>query len=187
DKDKKNVFESYLPKKCFDIQRPVGVINCRNVNMVNDNDFLTNLQKPGESKYLILPSSAAGPDISYSLFHCGVKTTWTSNSATSMFVKNVDCKKNLDSLTPDLWYKKWLPSKKKCEEILMKNKDSFVLISFNLPSASSTHLEAVKVINSESSSNKFILVELESEFAKLFFGETFINRYREYVKAALNK
>ncbi|KAJ3199243.1 hypothetical protein HK099_003250, partial [Clydaea vesicula] len=46
DKDKKNVFESYLPKKCFDIQRPVGVINCRNVNMVNDNDFLTNLQKP---------------------------------------------------------------------------------------------------------------------------------------------
>ncbi|KAJ3379887.1 hypothetical protein HDU92_006322, partial [Lobulomyces angularis] len=112
-------------KKCFDIQRPVGVINCRNAKMDNENEFFTNLQKPGESKYLTLPSSG-GPNISYSYFQCGVKKTSTVDSTISERM-NEEWEKNLDSLNPKACYEHWPPSKRTCEEILKEINDEFVL------------------------------------------------------------
>ncbi|KAJ3376456.1 hypothetical protein HDU92_000329, partial [Lobulomyces angularis] len=95
DMEKKYIFESYLPKKCFSIQPPIGVVNCRNAT---DNHFFTSLQKPGDSKYLILSSTAAGPDISYFLFHCNVNSTWKFNY---MSVEESDERENiLNSRTP---------------------------------------------------------------------------------------
>ncbi|KAJ3202159.1 hypothetical protein HK099_001975, partial [Clydaea vesicula] len=109
-------------KKCFDIQRPVGVINCRNAKMDNENEFFTNLQKPGESKYLTLPSSG-GPDISYSYFQCDVKNTSAAESTIKKFMKSKECEKNLDSLNPNACYENWPPSKRNCEEILKEIND----------------------------------------------------------------
>ncbi|KAJ3376338.1 hypothetical protein HDU92_000538 [Lobulomyces angularis] len=52
DMEKKNIIKRYLPKKCFSIQPPIGVVNCRNAKTASDNHFFTSLQKPGESNYL---------------------------------------------------------------------------------------------------------------------------------------
>ncbi len=174
-------FAKYLPSDARSIAKPIGVIDCRNAKNDDFNYFFQNLENH-QFPLLILPSTNAAPDISYSRFNCYIKTTWTSNSKTSIFVNSGECNKNISTMNPKNWYKS-SSLEGQCQKIL-DNSGSFrfIHIRFELPFTA----PGQKFISCKSDSDETIIcVDLSQPFAKEFFGEAFVEKYKEYISSVV--
>ena len=175
--------QSYLPQWAIDlnIQKPLGVIDCRSkesdVNMFVQQ--LLNANFP----WLIFPSVNAGPDLRYSIFCCYVKTTSTPNSHSTVYVDVHECKKNIGTMNPRHWYKSQLSVQEVCLPEIQNKK--FIHVRFELPDTAPSMKDDFR---SGTKDNDYIIcVNLGSPFAKDFFGDPFVQKYREFVSQLLNK
>ncbi|KAI8831054.1 hypothetical protein BJ741DRAFT_327694 [Chytriomyces cf. hyalinus JEL632] len=166
----------------LEIPRPVGFMDCR-FKSGDVNIFLRQLQEP-DFPWVICPPSNAGPDLRYSVFSCHVKTTSTPRSKSSMFVTATQCKKNIATMDPDNWYKYQDDVRKKCLLAVKKNKSRFVHMRFELPDSAPSLKEGFK--SGAVRDDYVICVNLESEFAKLFFGTRFVAAYKEFVREVIS-
>lgn len=170
--------KQYLPAFTSSTLAPLGVIDCRNAKDKILNYFLNSLEVPTFPS-LILPQTKAAPDISYSVFKCYVKTTWSPNSKSSMYVDSESCKANIETMNPKNWYKSSPNFFDKCQSILTETQPSFVHMRFELPfTAPTSPFESTK---SDTDDNT-ICIDLSKAFAREFFGKTFFDKYVEFVE-----
>lgn len=170
-------FAKYLPELSIPISAPRGVINSRNAKESDYNYFFHNLENSA-FPFLILPSTNAGPDISYSIFKCYVKTSWSCNSKTSAFVGSDECKKNVQTMNPANWYQASTKLYENCQNILKQSQRKFIHMRFELPFTSPGSLFDSFISDTDDTT---ICVDLSKPFAKEFFGSTFIDEYTKFV------
>jgi len=165
----------------LNIEKPIGILDCR-TGSFTQNQFLLQLKDPS-FPWLVLPSTGAGPDLRYSIFCCNVKTTSTANSASSMFVPLDKCRENFEKVNFAHWY----GSEKSLNKMCISSAKSllFVHLLFELPDSAPTikdEPESGLLANGD----YFIRINLHSEFAKHFFGETFVQNYMKFVSLSVN-
>jgi hypothetical protein len=188
--------EQFLPMwaKKLSIPTPKGILDCRPKES-GANSFVQQLLNP-EFNYVLLPSVFAKPDLRYSIFCCYVKTTSTANSKSSMYVSPQESRKNIDTMDPNNWYQSDSDSPqnaqiaRECAEVISqkrRNGDKFIHIRFELPYPASSMRPGFKDTPiDDNDSDCTICVDLDSEFARLFFGESFIKKYKEFVERLQN-
>ncbi len=174
-------FEQYLPKFTAQISTPCGIINCRNAKNTDYNYFFHNLED-STFPFLILPSTNAAPDISFSIFKCYVKTTWSANSKTSIYVASGDCKKNVQTMNPANWYK-GSSLGEQCQKILKESQPKFIHLRFELPFTAPSSL--FNTSKSDNDDTTTICVDLSKPFAKEFFGANFVDEYKKFITSVV--
>ncbi|KAJ2989199.1 hypothetical protein HDV02_005127, partial [Globomyces sp. JEL0801] len=174
-------FDAYLPSYAKFIPKPIGIIDCRNAKNNDFNYFFQNLQNH-QFPFLILPSTNAAPDISYSKMNCYIKTTWKSKSNTSIYVPADECKKNISTMNPKNWYKS-SSLQQQCQTILNNSGNArFIHMRFELPfTAPSQNFNSSK----SDSGDTIICVDLNQPIAKDFFGEKFVNQYKAFISSVV--
>ena len=174
-------FEQFLPQWIRNrrIERPRGVLDGRNGTGA-DVLFIQQLRN-SEFPWVVLPATKAGPDIRYSFFSCYVKTSWTKNSATTMFVSPEECYKNIQSMNPSGWYSSEQLINSEVKESLP---DRLFHMRFELPyTAPSLRKNG---FNSSLEGNFPILcVDLNSELCEPFFGKRFVQKYLDFFRQSL--
>jgi hypothetical protein len=178
--------QSYLPQWARDmnIHKPLGVIDCRSKESKesNVNMFVQQLRNDNYP-WVIFPSVNAGPDLRYSIFCCYVKTTSTPNSLSTIYVDVDECKKNIGTMNPRHWYKSQLSVQKECLPEIQNKR--FIHMRFELPDTAPSMKDTFSCGTKDN--DYIICVNLDSPFAKDFFGDSFIKKYREFVTQILNK
>ncbi|KAI8891956.1 hypothetical protein BC833DRAFT_612966, partial [Globomyces pollinis-pini] len=174
-------FDAYLPSYAQFIPKPIGIIDCRNAKNNDFNYFFQNLQNH-QCPLLILPLTNAGPDILYSKMSCYIKTKWTSNSNTSIFVDADECNRNVLTMNPKNWYKS-SSLQQQCQTILNNSGNArFIHMRFELPfTAPSQNFNSSK----SDSGDTIICVDLNQPIAKDFFGEKFVNQYKAFISSVV--
>ena len=178
--------QQFLPEwaRNMNIPKPRGIIDCRQKEKKSNlNLFVHQLRNPSY-EWAILPPVNAGPDLRYSIFCCYVKTTSTSNSKSSMYVSAEECKKNIEMMNPRNWYGSQLPVQSECLKEL-ENGQKFVHLRFELPDTAPSMKDTF--ISGTKDDDFVICVNLESEFAKLFFGDYFVREYKQLVTTTISK
>jgi len=175
--------QSYLPKwaRHLNIHKPLGVIDCRSKES-NVNMFVQQLRNDN-FPWVIFPSVNAGPDLRYSIFCCYVKTTSTPNSQSTIYVDVDECKKNIGTMNPRHWYKSQLSVQKECLPEIQNKR--FIHMRFELPDTAPSMKDTFSCGTKDN--DYIICVNLDSPFAKDFFGDSFVKKYREFVSQLLNK
>lgn len=167
----------FIPQELIDYKKPAGILDCRHDKNSESNYFLENL-KSYECDSLILPSTYAGPDITYKNINCYLKTRWVSNSASSIFVPTTEANKNLFTADPDNWYKKNATPYAECQKLLQAKKPyDFVHMIFELP------FTAPSLVGR--SNPRTLFIDCRSEFSVLFFGEKFVDLWKKYSEYAV--
>lgn len=157
------------------VPKPDSLLDCRRADP-EGKAFLGQLID-GNAPYLLLPHTNAGPDLRYSLFSCCVKTTWTANSRSSMFVSVDDCNGNFKTMKPKNWYSSQESIKEKCGKLIKGRR--FIHILFELPdSAPSLRKRVLSLTKREDS---IVVVNLNSAFALHFFGKDFVKKYKAFI------
>jgi hypothetical protein len=158
------------------IEKPRGVLDCRWEDFLNVDAFIAQLDDE-HFPWIVLPSTKAGPDIRYSVFSCYIKTKWTTNSNSSMYVRVEDCEKNMSTMDKKNWYKS---DGTKYPIVKEKVKDKeFLHMRFELP------YTAPSLRNDFKDTKNVICMDLNSKLAKPFFGDYFIERYKSFVEESL--
>jgi hypothetical protein len=173
--------QQYLPqwlKDDYAIHKPRGVLDGR-VGTDSYSIFIQQLRNQ-YFPWLVLPPTNAGPDIRYSFFSCYVKTTWTENSKTSMFVSPQDCRKNIESMNHTCWYSS---QQNLNEEVKHSFPDQLIHMRFELPYTAPIYEND---FHSSSQGNyPIICIDLNSDLAVPFFGAKFVEKYVKFVKEVL--
>jgi hypothetical protein len=179
----KSKLQSYLPQWARDlyINKPLGVIGFRS-NESNGNMFVQQLRNDNYP-WVIFPSANAVPDLRYSIFCCYVKTTSKPNSQSTIYVDADECKKNIGSMNPRHWYKSQLSVQKECLPEIQNKR--FIHLRFELPDTAPSMKDTFSCGTKDN--DYIICVNLDSPFAKDFFGDSFVKKYREFVTQLLNK
>jgi hypothetical protein len=133
--------------------------------------------------WVIFPSVNAGPDLRYSVFCCYIKTTSTANSQSTIYVDAHECKKNVDTMNPANWYSSQKSVQKECLTEI-KSGLKFIHIRFELPDTAPSMDNAF--LSGQKDNDYIICVNLMSKFAEYFFGDSFVEKYREFVSRLLN-
>lgn len=182
---KDSSIQQYLPqwlKKDYDIPKPCGVLDGRG----GTDSHILFIQQLGNQSFpwIVLPPTNAGPDIRYSFFSCYVKTTWTKNSATTMFVLPDECRKNIGSMNPTSWYSSHQTRNREVQETLP---DHLIHMRFELPYTAPLFENGEEGgFNSYfEGNNPKLCIDLKSDLAVPFFGAKFVEKYQEFVKNAL--
>jgi hypothetical protein len=173
----------YLPSwaVAMNIEKPLGVIDSRFKGKESaPNNFIQQILNPS-FPWILFPSANAGPDLRYSIFCCYIKTTSTANSQSTMFVSPNECKKNIETMDPKNWYRSQKNVQKECE---IEGK-RFVHMRFELPDTAPSMKDTFS--NGQTENDFIICVNLESDFAHHFFGQSFVSKYRNFVSRSLNK
>ena len=181
---REDAFKTLLPKWVIDldIPKPRGIIDARQKTRNSENQFILQLRDQ-VYPYVLLPPSNAGPDIRYSVFSFSIKTTWTPNSKSTMYVAKTDCEKNISTMNPNNWYAPE-PEKRKLCQYELENLN-FLHLRFELPD---TAPSLYRTFESDfSKPNSVICVNLKSPFALAFFGESFIQKYNEFISNRLQE
>jgi hypothetical protein len=175
--------QSYLPQWARDlnIHMPLGVIDCRSKE--SDVNMFVQQLRNDNYPWVIFPSVNAGPDLRYSIFCCYVKTTSTPNSQSTIYVDVDECKKNIGTMNPRHWYKSQLSVQKECLPEIQNKR--FIHLRFELPDTAPSMKDTFSCGTKDN--DYIICVNLDSPFAKDFFGDSFVKKYREFVTQLLNK
>jgi hypothetical protein len=173
----------YLPEwvRSLDIPKPRGVLDSRSKGS-NLNLFLQQLTNP-LFPWVLFPSTNAGPDLRYSVFSCCVKTTWTLSSKSSMYVSVDESKHNIETMSPENWYKSQDSMFGLCQE--QTNNMRFVHLRFELPDTAPSLKDTF--ISRDEDKDSVICVNLDSDFALKFFGDEFVKRYKKFRADVMNK
>jgi hypothetical protein len=160
--------QTFLPEwtRSMDIPKPLGVLDSRSKG-ANLNLFMQQLVNP------VFPW---GPDLRYSVFSCCVKTTWVSNFKSSMNLSVEESKYNLETMNHANWYKSQDSIFDSCKE--QTNKNRFVHLQFELPDTAPS-LKG-DFVSRDGENDSVICVNLDSEFAVKFFGDEFVQRYKQF-------
>jgi|GEM_PF-4575551 len=182
---KDSSIQQYLPqwlKKDYDIPKPCGVLDGRG----GTDSHILFIQQLGNQSFpwIVLPPTNSGPDIRYSFFSCYVKTTWTKNSATTMFVLPDECRKNIGSMNPTSWYSSHQTRNREVQETLP---DHLIHMRFELPYTAPLFANGEEggFNSSFEGNNPKLCIDLKSDLAVPFFGAKFVDKYQEFVKNVL--
>ncbi|KAJ3267564.1 hypothetical protein HDU76_011730 [Blyttiomyces sp. JEL0837] len=175
---KKPELKKFLPEWVTDLEipKPRGVLDCRGRQSA-DNRFLQQLRDP-QFPWILLPPVNAGPDLRFSVFSCYVKTTSTASSQSTMYVAAKECNANMETMNRNNWYKSQPSVKSDC--LAEAKKQRFVQMRFELPDTAPS--KKPKLETYADGEDYVIYVNLQSDFAKVFFKEKFVNAYNEFVK-----
>ncbi|KAJ3226072.1 hypothetical protein HDU78_010457 [Chytriomyces hyalinus] len=177
--------KAFLPKwvRALDIAKPVGLLDCRSKRGVS-NIFLEQLSDD-TFPWVTCPPVNAGPDLRYNVFSCHVKTTSTPRSKSTMYVPVGDCLKNIATMNPVNWYSSQTSAYRSCLAEVKKPGRRFVFLRFELPD---TAPKLKKKFRSGAVGNDHVIcVNLESEFAKKFFGINFVTAYNKFVQREIRE
>ncbi|KAK5668104.1 hypothetical protein QVD99_005144 [Batrachochytrium dendrobatidis] len=171
----------YLPRWAIDlnIKKPTGMVDCR-TNESNVNRFLQQLDE-ADFPHIVFPPANAGPDLRYSVFSCNIKTTSTRSSDSAMYVGVNECRKNIETMDPKNWYKSQIPVQDQCRVKI--NGLRFIHMRFELPYTAPSMKSGFK--SGEDGDNYIICVDLDSDFATHFFGDSFVDQYKQFIKSQL--
>jgi hypothetical protein len=169
--------QTYLPQwaRNLNIHKPLGVIDCRSKEL-NVNMFVQQLRN-ANYPWVIFPSVNAGPDLRYSIFCCYIKTTSTPNSQSTIYVDVDECKKNIETMNPRHWYKSHLSVQKECLPEIQNKR--FIHLRFEFPDTAPSMKEHFRCGTKDD--DDIICVNLDSPFAKDFFGDSFVKKYRDFL------
>ncbi|KAK5673132.1 hypothetical protein QVD99_000590 [Batrachochytrium dendrobatidis] len=172
----------YLPQWAINlnITKPIGVIDCRS-NKSDVNMFVQQLRRTN-FPWIVFPPANAGPDLRYSVFSCNIKTTSTRSSDSAMYVGVDECRKNIETMDPKNWYKSQIPVQDQFKNDIIKSK--FIHMRFELPYTAPSMKSGFK--SGEDGDNYIICVDLDSDFATNFFGSSFVNKYKRFIKSQLS-
>lgn len=174
--------KEYLPEwaKIMHIPKPTGVIDCRLKEPKRINFFMQQLRNP-QFPWILFPSKYAGPDLRYSIFSCYVKTTSTPNSKSSMFVSAEECRKNLDTMNPYTWYNSQSSLQKRWKKEIDNLR--FIHMRFELPYTAPSMKESFR--SGPIGNGHIFCIDLDTDIAKDFFGETFVGKYKNYISGLM--
>ncbi|KAJ3411661.1 hypothetical protein HDV05_001870 [Chytridiales sp. JEL 0842] len=169
---------NFLPgwAKIIEIPKPRGVLDCR-VESSDINYFLQQLRNPA-FPWILLPPVNAGPDLRYSVFSCYIKTTYTANSSSTMFVSAGECRKNVATMDPSKWYQNEPQVQGHISDEVPKQR--FIHMRFELPDTAPS-MKAEFQSGPSGVKDYQICVSLDSEFARNFFGEYFVDQYKTFI------
>jgi hypothetical protein len=165
----------WIEEKLWLIPLPKGVIDCRckDKQKITIDSFEPQLQNP-DFPWIILSDDDAGLYIRYSFFSFSIKTTWTFDSKnTSIHVSEEEADKISRFTNPSQLYQS-TPS--------LPNQDAerrFLHFRIELPYPAPS--EKAQFVSNEN----VICVDLESPFAKAFFGNEFIEQYEKFISTKL--
>jgi hypothetical protein len=160
----------------LDIKTPKGVLDCRLKNNCSKNMFIEQICLP-EFPWIVLPGIKAGPDIRYSVFCCYIKTTFTPNSKSSMYVgTEEESRKNEKTMDKTNWYQSQASLSAKCQEVVKHRR--FVHMRFELPWTATSLKKGFQ--DNISGSDTVIFVDLDSKIAGPIFGEKFIVECKDF-------
>jgi hypothetical protein len=180
---KEEKLKNHLPDwvNSLDIPEPIGVLDCRNKEprLKKFVEQLQNLDFP----YIVLPSVFSGPDLRYSIFSANIKSTWTLKSKTTIYVAPKEGRKNNLMMNPKNWYISQPDIHSQCQDAISSLNSRFLHLQFELPDTAAILKE--DFVSGARGKDHVICVNLESDFARDFFGENFITQYKDYVKNLL--
>ena len=160
--------QKHLPEwtRTLNIQKPKGVIDGRKKENSPHDTFISQLNDENYN-YVLLPSHFAGPDIRYSIFNFFIKTTWSQQKLPFKQIKS-----NRENIEPKNWYK----SMKNYHDQAQKSVQgkNFVNIVIEFP-FSQIILEDEKLENT-------LYIDLNNEMANDFFGNEFVEKYKNYIE-----
>ena len=175
--------KQYLPQwlEDYTIPKPRGVLDGRG-GTDSHIIFIQQLRNPS-FPWIVLPHTNAGPDIRYSVFSCCVKTTWTKNSETTMFVSPEECRKNIKSTDPTCWYS----SQRNINREVQDSLSYLVHIRFELPYTAPLFANGKEGVSDSSLEGNYskLFIDLNSDLAVPFFGAKFVEKYLKFVKEVL--
>ena len=146
--------------------------DCRVIDVSNGKMFIEKLTEDN-CLWILLPNTKAGPDIRYNVFCCYIKTPYTASSNSSMNVDTSACKDEIYTMDPKNWYR----SDPSIYPIAQKGIEGkrFLHVRFELPRmAPSLKTDLIK-------SDDILCVDLDSDLAKVFFRQDFIDKYAKFV------
>ena len=172
--------KKYLPDWVNELKipKPIGVMDCRKKEPVV-NPFVQQLND-SNYPYLLFPSAVAGPDLRYSIFCCYIKTSSTSTYSNTVHVRKSECDKNISTMHPSNWYKS-----KNSVKLGISSEQKFIHMRFELPDTAPSLKDSF--ISKETVDGYVICVNLESGFARDFFGKSFVDQYGEFVSKLFEK
>lgn len=163
------------------IPKPRGVFDGR--SGASGDIFMQQL-KNDNFPWIVLPPTKAGPDIRYSVFSCYVKTTWTMNSETSVFVEPEVCRDNIYSMNPNNWYFSLPGLNQQVKDSLPKR---LIQMRFELPYTAPLFANGEEDGFKSSLEGDYLVlcIDLNSDLAVPFFGKKFIDQYLKFIRLGI--